>query len=415
MQKANRISHDLNLDILRWIAALTVVFHHLTNSYNKTLFDKRFFLGDYLTLDMPGHLSVLVFFVLSGYVISRNTRQLTNKQEIAQYARKRLVRIFPIYIVAVLLVVAIKPGTYSLPVILSNLFCVSVPLDNVLNDNQPLWSLNYELLYYLVFIIISYFQISLRKLLYGLLVITALLFVTSKKIFFHPLIISYIIGFAYWIAGAMIAKSKNLVSTGLRFSRKASLIALFLCLEYFYPIAFEIFAKAVHLTPQLLTNYSWFQQSIKFADIAYLPYCMLVIYVLTNAGTRFLKMLFGFTYGIILLLLLKLVWIYGTAYFVQRGLVAPCFIFVLSLVLWLSNFSIGQRIAGLIKSTGRISEVSYALYIVHYPVIVLFGRIETPGVGYWILKLIVFFALLFGLSYFLELKYQPFVKKKLLG
>ena len=140
---------------------------------------------------------------------------------------------------------------------------------------------------------------------------------------------------------------------------------------------------------------------------------MLVIYVLANLTSGFLKVLFAITYGVIVLLLANFLRVYGLQYIVAHELVAPCILFLLSLGLWLANFHIPNVIGNIIKSTSKISEISYALYIIHFPLIIIFCKFETSNIFYWGIKLLLYFAVLFGFSYLLELKYQPFIKKKL--
>ena len=82
---------SLYLDFLRFIAALAVFLDHIT-SYP---FTKDFFWGG---LGSYGGIAVIIFFVLSGYVIAyvTNTRETTA----ARYASARIARIYSVVLVA---------------------------------------------------------------------------------------------------------------------------------------------------------------------------------------------------------------------------------------------------------------------------------------------------------------------------
>ena len=148
------MGHNKNLDILRGFAALIVFIGHFNQLTDK--FDPTYGRALSVYYNFPGSLSVLMFFILSGYVIGINTPPLTNSLLIKDYIKKRLVRIVPIYFIAIIFTAMI--GHYTWPQIFSNLFFVSVPLGNWMDGNFPLWSLNFELIYYFVFIFFSFYQ-----------------------------------------------------------------------------------------------------------------------------------------------------------------------------------------------------------------------------------------------------------------
>src|SRR5260221_2615947 len=199
------MNHNSNLDILRGLASSVVVWRHITGYSNDFDSHSRFpsFISSY---NPPAHLCVLIFFILSGYVIQANTAKLANKNLIYQYVGKRLVRILPIYFLAITFTFLLTPDRYSLLEFLSNLFCFSVPMDNVMVVNSPVWSLQYELLYYFVFILFSYFNLNLRISLVLLMLTSGLLFLVYRVTFIHPLIISLLVGFVFWLFGASLAK-----------------------------------------------------------------------------------------------------------------------------------------------------------------------------------------------------------------
>lgn len=110
----NKRLHEL--DSLRGIAALTVMFSHLmlvfplvwntTSPEGTSLWIKAFFFSP-LRIAWAGHEAVIFFFVLSGFVLSlplwSKDRPLANY---TSYLTKRVLRIYPPYLVSAILAIA---------------------------------------------------------------------------------------------------------------------------------------------------------------------------------------------------------------------------------------------------------------------------------------------------------------------
>jgi peptidoglycan/LPS O-acetylase OafA/YrhL len=148
---------SLYMDMLRFLAAFAVVMSHVW----------RLVFPDF-PLPWPGHAAVIVFFVISGYVIAFATDR--PGQSAGRYALHRGVRILSVTIPALLLAVCIAPlvGNYQVPLagripfpadqfwhaIWINLVFLgeSSWFGRVLPPfNPPYWSLAYEVWYYVMF------------------------------------------------------------------------------------------------------------------------------------------------------------------------------------------------------------------------------------------------------------------------
>ena len=156
-----RKSTSVFLDGLRVVAALTVFATHI----DKILYADAIWL--------PGHAMVIVFFVLSGYVIAFSTlgkAGLTAKKYvIARLSRLYSVVIPALALTAILLVIgrAINPVCYE-GILLDHevgrffatgFFLQSVWWRNIVPpDNGPFWSLGYEFWYYVMFAIAVFFK-----------------------------------------------------------------------------------------------------------------------------------------------------------------------------------------------------------------------------------------------------------------
>jgi peptidoglycan/LPS O-acetylase OafA/YrhL len=136
---------SLYFDLARLLAAISVVVYHTWTMV---------FPGS--TQRWPGHEAVVIFFVLSGYVIAFTATR--PGMTLSEYFRHRCARVLPVAYAALLLslVVAVLLGRNSgalvWPTVANMLFVAQSGtwmLDAPLNS--PFWSLNYEVWYYVIF------------------------------------------------------------------------------------------------------------------------------------------------------------------------------------------------------------------------------------------------------------------------
>lgn len=138
------------LTFTRYVAALTVVFFH----YGNTVFPAN------LSLVNPvlaaGPIAVSYFYALSGFImaIAYYTPNSQRPFHPARYWLARVARIYPVYLLALLLMVAAKfkaagsdPGTVLLSVSMLQAWIPGYPL----TLNSPGWSLSVEAFFYISF------------------------------------------------------------------------------------------------------------------------------------------------------------------------------------------------------------------------------------------------------------------------
>lgn len=147
--RASGISPGLSLylDLVRFMAAVAVVLYHTWKVFDPAT-----------TIKFPGHEAVVVFFVLSGYVIAHAASR--PGVTLAMYAQHRLARILPVAWLALLLALVLAAAFPMLggkeallaPTLANMVFMaqagwgwMEAPL------NPPFWSLNYEVWYYVIF------------------------------------------------------------------------------------------------------------------------------------------------------------------------------------------------------------------------------------------------------------------------
>lgn len=140
-----------NLQVLRGIAALLVVFFHFKEYLNFPTFK----LGNLLFQE--GSIGVPVFFVISGFIMVYTTSRLNSElvfQNISTFIKKRIVRIVPLYYVLTFAwiflggSVMIYFSEHLSRLVHSLLFLPFGSAPPVLFLG---WSLNYEMFFYLIF------------------------------------------------------------------------------------------------------------------------------------------------------------------------------------------------------------------------------------------------------------------------
>lgn len=173
---------SIYLDLVRFVAACVVYLYHS---------NQRLLVHDILPASNYGHSSVIVFFVLSGFVIAYITD--TREKTLPTYAASRISRIYSVALPAVLLTVVLDAAGRQLYPALY----LGYPFDNflvrgaasllVLNEvwfvsitsfsNVPYWSICYEMWYYVAF---GLFMFLPRRA--GLIALAALALLLGPKI-----------------------------------------------------------------------------------------------------------------------------------------------------------------------------------------------------------------------------------------
>ncbi len=158
-------SHDLYLDWIRGIAAFLVFLTHLRGEYfvkwSDLAVDSQNFVNFVLfSLTRLGRESVVIFFVLSGYLVGgMAARQfLAARFSILRYFIARLTRLYVVLIPALFLTLlfdsldsASTLANSGVVPFLINFFFLQEILGAPYGSNAPLWSLSYEWWYYCAF------------------------------------------------------------------------------------------------------------------------------------------------------------------------------------------------------------------------------------------------------------------------
>jgi len=397
-------SFEFNLEALRGFAAFTVVLSHylgfssiMQNGYKATGIFKYAF---------PGHFCVLLFFILSGYVIGLSTKSKLTWSTTLPYAKKRIIRLYPIYIICIVLGLFVSNDTYSLKTVLSNIFFLQGITSKVIFEVNTIWSLNFEILFYILFIPISIYSIKPSF---------AIIFFLIVGLFFQfiipiTLVNTYSYGFCFWLIGLYLATTK---STTKKYQSIYSLVGLiflmlsFESLNYLYELSHFKF-----LLDKPLDNYINERPGVTLSDLTNVPVIVVLILFFSNKNLKLKPLLVGYTF--ITPLLFILFQIYKST---KLTLDLDSYIFAYTFyILGIIFMIIGKgeksvSINLLPKYIINIGSISYALYLIHFPVMIFFGKINIFGndtVSY-IIKFFTSILVSIVIAYLLEKKLQPYI------
>lgn len=146
------------LTFTRFIAAISIViYHHGEGSF--------LFNNEYLSfIFKQANVGVSYFFVLSGFVmiVAYNKKRT---MPFFDYIKNRLARIYPVYLLAIVCILCIKPvGNTDL--FLNILMLQSWYPNKALTVNYPGWSLSVEIFFYIAFpflLTLLYKRVNLKK------------------------------------------------------------------------------------------------------------------------------------------------------------------------------------------------------------------------------------------------------------
>ncbi len=185
----------LSIQYLRAVAALMVVFHHARIPYEG-------FQSPLNGLSF-GQAGVDIFFVISGFIMYSTAE----RARAGDFLRRRLIRIVPMYWIAILVTLLIKTGMFHADFSLKDigLSLAFIPHYHLIHTDKiwpyliPGWTLNFEMLFYGLFalaLLTKRLILVLSGSILGL-VIAGLLVKNSNALwstYTHPLLLEFLAG-----------------------------------------------------------------------------------------------------------------------------------------------------------------------------------------------------------------------------
>ncbi|MFU8373737.1 acyltransferase [Raoultella ornithinolytica] len=185
-------SKNNSIQALRGIAALFVVVDHTFSqfsSYNP----QNGFLGIFLNnISMLGPIGVLIFFIISGYIMSMTTENKPGGLNSAKlFMKKRIFRIYPTYWVwlSILIILwlanlALRTHDFSINKIWASYLLLPY-IDNNASNMGPIlpqgWTLIYEMFFYIIFSILIIAKIKNRMKILTIAIIFLITFIFGKN------------------------------------------------------------------------------------------------------------------------------------------------------------------------------------------------------------------------------------------
>ncbi|WP_110930791.1 acyltransferase family protein [Paenibacillus bouchesdurhonensis] len=198
-----------------WLAISVVIFH----IYGSSILEG--YLKEYprdhwsYLINYAGPISVNLFFIISGYLI---TRTLLQHGTVGRFALNRILRIYPVFLLIHLIVFAAGPWIgYKWMEDISVLNYITHFLSNLLllPGVFPLpiaqivaWSLSYEMAFYLLagLVFVIYRRVSMPVLVKAIL-LGALLLVSGVLIYYHPNMLFFIVGIASYFTESFLRRA----------------------------------------------------------------------------------------------------------------------------------------------------------------------------------------------------------------
>src|SRR6202453_5274260 len=394
---------DLPLEGLRGLACLLVLHMHLSPGGVDPTSPVPLFFFDQFSM---GKEAVLIFFLLSGYVIGLTNRKPYTRPLAKIYLRKRLIRLVPLCWIAIILSVLAYPGDAA-SAVAGNFFflqnwhrylLIYVP---VLIANPNLWSLNYEMLYYLSFLCVWFWKPSSRQM--GGLILTMLVIAIMGWFLITQArsLTGYAVGAVFWYSGLWLAwYGKPLETAAVRIPW-LSIWLLFIAIQH------------IDAGLQLVTQYHWIWALrghlpfLTMLDFQTFPICLIIMAAAT--GRQVPLKAFLWTVSWEQPLLFVIVCLATSNFALMTTYAVPVPLLALALLLWplrSSNLWLARL--------APVGFISYGLYIFGRPAESIVDRHLLAGFSgsylSYFTRLGLILVIAFALAYVGEKIFQPWIR-----
>jgi peptidoglycan/LPS O-acetylase OafA/YrhL len=395
------MAKNLQLEGLRGFAALWVFGAHFLMwefFYPNGKLINTYFTG-LLTSFTPGHLGVLYFFVLSGYVIGK-AYPWDRDFLVSKYLMRRWVRIWLMYLISVLFSCAVSPSNFWQAI--GHLVFLNPDLVPPISGNPVLWSISYEFWFYLFLPIVFAIPFLRQNKAIPVLILSAITGIIS--LYVSPdmaMIFRWLNGLFFWIVGLVIAW-KVVTKENSKVDDRNLWAGLFLSMALSNCTAALIaMARSAGLPETILGS-----TTPSIGDIVYLPTILIVFFCSIEAKVpkRFKEGMF-YSSLIIVALIIAASFKTGKFWTIQSYPAALS----LSLLALVTKFN---RLNLNLESLAPIGAISYGIYIFHMPMMLLIGKIPLLSGDWieWFMRAMGSIFATFLVAYIVEIRLQPRLK-----
>ncbi len=387
---ASAANHDRWLEGLRGLAALLVATEHLSVMGILYPSERISPLIRYLG---AGQAAVLVFFVLSGYVISLTNQVAFSAERARAYLGRRALRLLPIYWLALALTLCVGLGDpvksyVATALMLQNQNSYGPWLLYPPRANGPMWSLHYEMIYYLFFLVIWRREQWFRPSILGAIALSIAGWILPN---FPRFIAGYGSGWMFWGAGWWIARQTKMNDTA---PHTPLLAYVFLLIGTHHLSCGTILLSGIGLRQTDIST-------VNLSNLASLPCCLLLVSGAARRAIPFRRPINWLAFGLPISTSLLLIvngrvgempqWIAGAIFTAMALLVAA----------WRSGLWL--------RWLAPMGSISYAFYLLHMPMFWVVRRLGLAGntPSSFAEAVLIWFSLTALMAAVLELWLQP--------
>jgi peptidoglycan/LPS O-acetylase OafA/YrhL len=396
-----RPPRDLPLEGLRGLCAISVLYAHAF-APNPVVDPGWSPPAQFWWLNL-GYAAVMVFFTLSGYVIGLTTTRPPTGQEVSRYLGRRALRLVPINTFAVLLAWALVPAIGARTVFANLLF-----LENgeaypggvafeLLPNNASLWSLNYEVVCYLAFLVVWLFRPT-RLLAWCTLIVIALLSAVGLPDW--ATVSHFACGGLYWLAGLALAWQTP-ATTG---SRRGNWPAAFLG-------AFALWSLAPLRT--LSFGEHWYALAgvtpASLHRIDFLPACVWLLTAVTGRAPQLQRVVGWFC---------VLVGTVGAALHLRAGTASGGEMLAIGALVSAAVLHGWRPDAKGLARLAPVGTISFAVYAIALPLQLGQRNLAPAFAGSpltFTVRLLLLLTAIFGLAWWLERRVSPWLRQRFLA
>jgi len=375
----------LYLEFIRGAAAITVLIYHFLELRTLSGHSKHFYFGNW------GTDAVILFFILSGVVI--NISQTNNPKQKQQFIGNRLIRLYPQFTMGLLLGLLVlyitQSAIPSFGVIAGNFLMISAVKGYMVNivpgieSNSPLWSLSYEIVFYLLFALaIGRYQ----KKAMGYWLILSIAAMPFYYLQIGPDVFKHFIAVlsfsSIWLVGYYVYQYRNYFYA----DKYAALFSAGVL-----PLISRMHISHIYYDPAKYLLFALF-------SIPFFRYCL----QLPNAGKKINWYYMAAPYLFVVYAVFNQPYLTFTNFavysFLPIGLMAAGFL--------ISVLNFKDRVIRFINTSGRLlGKYSFSVYVMHYPVLFFCAAFFHNT----LLNLLVSLSCIALIAYSLENYLQPAV------
>ncbi|WP_042168607.1 acyltransferase family protein [Paenibacillus gorillae] len=263
---------------LRGLLALSVVIYHIYGSAAIEGYIQGFADTSFLSMiNYAGPISVDLFFVISGYLI---TQSIAGKRSVKEFIWNRILRIYPVFLTIHIIIfifgpfigykwmAGIGPGDYVLHFISNALLLpgmLELPIAQIVA-----WSLSYELFFYIMAVIARVIYRSqqahrIRKYFFFLLFVIACIVI----VYYRPDTLFFGVGVALHYSQNRI-KSIWKPSSVLQFSGFICLLAIYMVFQALNHAILPALLLSFLLFVTIIMEYGWLSRFLRTRPMRYL-------------------------------------------------------------------------------------------------------------------------------------------------